>query len=49
LKTEGGFQWNIEKCEERGVFLFRRRTDKGIHWSIDEQKPGYRENSIHVP
>jgi hypothetical protein len=48
LKTEGGFQWKIEKLGEGGVFLLRR-TEKWREWSIDEKKPGYQETSDHVP
>jgi hypothetical protein len=32
-----------------GVFLFRRRTEKGRDWSRDEQRAGYQETSNHVP
>jgi hypothetical protein len=49
LKTEGGFQWRIEKLREGGVFLLRRRTEKERDWSINEKKPGYQESSNHVP
>jgi hypothetical protein len=39
----------IEKCGEGVVFLFRRRIERGRDWSIDEQKPGCRGTSNHVP
>jgi hypothetical protein len=37
------------KMLEGEVFLFRRRTGRGRDWSIDKQRPGYRETSDHVP